>query len=247
MTVRASMADLIARTRRMTGDPSGTPATYSAWQATHAFAIGDQRRPNPANGHFYRVTVPGTSGGSQPTFPTDGGSVIDGTAVWTDQGLIPSGTSTFTDQDIQDALDARRTDVVEAQLRTRPSFTQTSLVIFADYFAPRRFWEDSVVLKDHRGAVLTPDTADLTAGHWTFTAGQALPVYITGSFYDLYGAAQAICEEWAAIVARDFDFSTDQQDFSRSQKSAGLLAIAREYARKAVMPGPRPGWRSLDW
>lgn len=157
------------------------------------------------------------------------------------------GSQQFADDDIQDALDARRTDVVEAQLRVRPSFTQTSLVIFVDFFAPRRYWEDSVALANYQGHALTPDSADLTAGHWTFVAGTAIPVYITGSFFDLYGSAQALLEQWASSVAREFDFATDGQSFNRSQKREGLLMAAREFARKAIQPGARPAWRSLDW
>lgn len=244
---RSSMAALITQLRSMIGDPATAAATYSAWQASHAYVLGDYRRPTVANGHFYRVLVAGTSGASQPTFPTNGGSVIDGTAAWADQGVIPAGSQTFSDDEIQTALDARRTDVVEAQLRTRPSFTQASLIVYVDFFAPRRFWEDSVVLQNYLGAILTPDTADLTAGHWSFTAGTSIPVYITGSFYDVFGSAQVLCEEWAAKVAREFDFGTDQQSFNRSDKAKGLLAVAREYARKAIAPGARPAWRSLDW
>lgn len=160
----------------------------------------------------------------------------------------PEGdTQTFADDDLQMALDERRTDVVEAQMRVRPSFSDTSLVVYHDYFAPRPWWEDSVVLHDTHGTVLTPDTADLVAAHWTFTAGQAQPVYITGSFYDMYGSAQGVLETWAAKVAREFDFGTDQQTFDRTGKREGLLAVAREYARKARQPGARPAWRSADW
>lgn len=158
-----------------------------------------------------------------------------------------TGTPVFSDDQIQDVLDERRTDVVEAQLRTRPSFTSPGLVVFTDYFSPRRHWEGSPVLKDHTGTTLTPTTSDLIAGHWTFSGGQAQPVYITGSFYDLYGSAQALLERWAAAVAREFDFATDQQSFDRTGKRDGLLAAARVYARKAVPPAERPAWRSLDW
>lgn len=157
----------------------------------------------------------------------------------------PSGT-TFDDDAVQAALDERRTDVVEALLRTRPSFAGSS-VVYHDYFAPRRWWEASVVLHDTHGTVLTPTTSDLIAGHWTFGSGQAQPVYLTGSFYDVYGTAQGLLESWAATVAPEFDFATDQQTFNRSQKREGLLAVAREFARKAIPPGRRPSWRSADW
>ena len=146
----------------------------------------------------------------------------------------------FSDQELQDSLDERRTDVVQAALGYRGSGPVTDIV------APRRWWEDGVILTSG-GDALTPDTSDLIAGHWTFTDGVALPVYITGSFYDLYGTAQAVCEAWAAKVAREFDFATDQQSFDRTGKREGLLKVAREFARKAVPPGRMPAWRSSDW
>jgi hypothetical protein len=240
---RSSMSALIAHLRTLVGDPSGTPTTYSAWQSAHAYVVGDARIPTVANGRWYRVIVAGTSAVSEPTFPTNGGSVIDGTVVWEDQGVIPSGTAQFTDDELQDALDERRMDVTEAQLRT----VQTLAGTYTDYSAPRRWWEDSVVLKDGDGTTLSPDTEDLIAGRWTFTAGQARPVFITGAYYDLYGTASGVLETWAAAAAREFDFATDQQTFNRSQKREGLMATAREYARRAIQPGARPGWRSLDW
>lgn len=69
----------------------------AAWQATHAYSEDDLVRPIVANGHFYKCTTAGTSGGSAPAFPTNGGTVGDGIGalVWTDQGLIgqaPTGT-----------------------------------------------------------------------------------------------------------------------------------------------------------
>lgn len=156
------------------------------------------------------------------------------------------GTQVFTDDQVQDALDDRRTDVVEALLRTRPSFAG-SAVVYHDYFAPRRQWEDSVVLYGATGTVLTPTSADLIAGHWTFASGQAQPVYITGSFYDVNGSAATLLQSWAAKVSPEFDFATDQQSFNRSQKREGLLAVALELTRTSMPPGRRPAWRSADW
>lgn len=150
----------------------------------------------------------------------------------------------FEDVDIQGFLDERRTDVVEAQLRYRP---RTGVALYTDFIAPRGWWEGSVALTDSGGNALTPDTSDLVAGRWTFTDGVAVPVFISGSFYDMYGAAQAVCEAWAAKVAREFDFGTDQQTFDRTGKREGLLKVAREFARKAVPPGRMPAWRGVDW
>jgi hypothetical protein len=59
-----------------------------AWTATTAKVVGDVVRPTTANGRWYVATVAGTTAGTQPTFPTNGGTVVDGTVTWQDMGLI---------------------------------------------------------------------------------------------------------------------------------------------------------------
>jgi hypothetical protein len=63
-----------------------TAATAPRWQASFAYTAGQVVRPATANSHLYSCTTAGTSGSSQPAFPTGGGTVGDGTAVWTDTG-----------------------------------------------------------------------------------------------------------------------------------------------------------------
>jgi hypothetical protein len=61
----------------------------SAWAATTAYSLNDYRKPTAVNvnGHFYIVTTAGTSGGSEPTWPTAHNStVVDGTVTWTEVG-----------------------------------------------------------------------------------------------------------------------------------------------------------------
>jgi hypothetical protein len=54
-----------------------------AWAGTTAYAVGDKIVDT---GHLYVVTVAGISGASEPTWPTTGGTVVDGTATWKDLG-----------------------------------------------------------------------------------------------------------------------------------------------------------------
>ena len=58
----------------------------TAWAASTAFAVGDIRRASTTqnSGLIFKCTTAGTSGSSQPTWPTDIGSLItDNTVVWT--------------------------------------------------------------------------------------------------------------------------------------------------------------------
>lgn len=66
-----------------------TPPT--TWADLTAYALGTIISPT-AGTHFYRCTVAGTSGATEPTWKTDGTTNTDGTATWIDAGLkvIPS-------------------------------------------------------------------------------------------------------------------------------------------------------------
>lgn len=59
----------------------------TAWAASTAYAVGAIIRPSSGNGHLYRCVTAGTSGASEPTWPTASGKdVTDNTAVWTEIG-----------------------------------------------------------------------------------------------------------------------------------------------------------------
>jgi hypothetical protein len=63
----------------------------SVWQASHDYALDDLCRPTGpnANGHYYKVTTDaGSSGATEPTWPTGSGvTVVDGGITWTEQGV----------------------------------------------------------------------------------------------------------------------------------------------------------------
>lgn len=58
------------------------------WVMSTAYSLGDYVEPTTPNGFVYECTTAGTSGGSEPTWPTTGigTTVSDGTAVWTFKG-----------------------------------------------------------------------------------------------------------------------------------------------------------------
>ncbi|HEY6253220.1 MAG TPA: hypothetical protein VI685_24965 [Candidatus Angelobacter sp.] len=86
--------------------PSGNLDPYSMrpvgarWQANTSYLVGEVVTPasggTVGNGHTYRCTTAGTSGGSQPSFPTGAAQTVnDGTVVWTENtATLASTTST---------------------------------------------------------------------------------------------------------------------------------------------------------
>lgn len=55
----------------------------TTWTLSNAYTVGQAVIPTSANGYLYICTTAGTSGSTQPTWPTIVGStVVDGTAVW---------------------------------------------------------------------------------------------------------------------------------------------------------------------
>lgn len=58
------------------------------WVTATAYSLGDYVEPTTPNGFVYECTTAGTSGGSEPSWPTSGigTTVADGTAVWTFKG-----------------------------------------------------------------------------------------------------------------------------------------------------------------
>lgn len=52
------------------------PQNVSTWVASHAYGVGAYVKPTTRNGHVYRVTVAGTSGASQPSWPTTNDATV---------------------------------------------------------------------------------------------------------------------------------------------------------------------------
>jgi len=75
------------------------PGTPTAWAATHAYLLGVRVMGSGGGAtHSYEVTVAGTSAGSEPTWPTTGGTVTDGGVTWTDRGVYSATPLTNTRQ-----------------------------------------------------------------------------------------------------------------------------------------------------
>jgi hypothetical protein len=65
--------------------PFGTVSieTNLAWKASTSYSIGNYVSPSPGNGFYYFATTAGSSGSSQPTFPTTfAATVVDSGVTW---------------------------------------------------------------------------------------------------------------------------------------------------------------------
>jgi len=70
--------------------------SFSTWQANTSYSLGKLVKPTAgSNRFFYECTTAGTSGATEPTWPTtDGATVTDGTVVWTARkGITIDGLS----------------------------------------------------------------------------------------------------------------------------------------------------------
>lgn len=143
------------------------------------------------------------------------------------------GTANYWDADqIEQVLDRHRVDVVRHHLYSEATYIGGGSVTYVLHRSQYGNLESGTALVvedsvgDDRGTATY--AADLQRGDFTFTTDQAGTVlYLTGRSYDTNAAAAELLEEWAASESRSFDFQTDGQSFSRSQKAQGLRDQAR--------------------
>lgn len=144
----------------------------------------------------------------------------------------------FSGDELQTFLDAYRMKHNQAHLQPIPTTEEGGSVLYYEFRAGISDWESAATLYDNQFAEI--DSADYTqdaqAGTWTFTVGMSTPlVCVTGSTYDLYGAAADALEAWAAKLSRKADFSDGDLDLKRSQMAKSLRENARQFrARQRV-------------
>lgn len=145
--------------------------------------------------------------------------------------LIGDNAGTLlTDDEIEGALDARRKEYryVRLEFAADPSPVGAMTKVF---YADREHWEKDAALYDAGYELIDPGdySADYLIGRWEFTSPKTPPVFIVGKSYDMYGSAADLVETLIALQRAQYDFSSGDQSFKRSQQIVHLSTLAAQY------------------
>lgn len=137
----------------------------------------------------------------------------------------PAGVSSrYSDEQIQDALDDNRLDVEDEPLESRMDNTQ--------FLATEGWWEANAVLSDESGTV-SPTSSNWRRGAWSFLVAHSSPLTITGSVYDVYGAAADMLDLWVSSMAMEVEqFTADGLTVKRGGRS-NLQTLASQYRMRS--------------
>jgi len=141
-----------------------------------------------------------------------------------------ASTQTFTDDELEDMLDAHCQRYDQAEMIPVETINATTLEYeYLAYGMRVGYWEGSPVIQDADLATLTPSASDLIRGRWTLTTSQDPPCYITGTAYDIYGAAADAIETMAAKRMLGYDDLNSRFSRPRSQDIAAMHRVAERY------------------
>ncbi len=163
------------------------------WVAATAYVLLDYVQPATPNNNFtYRCTTAGTSGGSEPTFPTTaGGTVNDNGVVWTavapdyeyaldvagehtflkkvnrNPFVIPNSVKVSSFPDDGDGFTGTATDAVSAAIRTIQVFFEQSVADNAQALAIAKTHIENYRLRNETGSGEVPMNVGAETGDWT--------------------------------------------------------------------------------
>ncbi len=152
-----------------------------------------------------------------------------------DIGDAPGLTQQFTDVQIQDALDLYRTDYINDLLVARPTYSGGTILYLNYYSNGITDWESDYTLWQYLYHQVTDDTtqSEPLTGHWVFAATTLPPIFIRGKAYDVNLANWKLCMRWASVLARQYNFTSDGQSFSRNQAYQAMVNQANIFKKQA--------------
>lgn len=153
---------------------------------------------------------------------------------------LAGGETYWSDDQLQDALDAARTDVRRELLTIQPDYVGGS-VEYHDYYWQHADVEElesgsaAWLLADSSGAEIGTAlyTVNYRAQHIRFDASTGGTSYfLSYRSFDLERAAAEVWETKAAHVSTRYDVSSDNHSLKRSQLREGFLQMAKIHRRR---------------
>ncbi|MEM0173540.1 MAG: hypothetical protein QXI16_03425, partial [Sulfolobaceae archaeon] len=148
---------------------SGTSnqTTYPTWAASTAYAIGATVVPTTANGYYYKCTTAGTSGSTQPTWTTTvGGTVTDGTVVWTCYAITTTNwNSTIGSITVDGTVVWQAVSLTNGLLTISPSLTGSCVAVWNG----RLFIANGRIINYSAAGSFIDFTANDNGGYFTVT------------------------------------------------------------------------------
>lgn len=148
----------------------------------------------------------------------------------------------YSDQQIQDALDANRTDLWNAPLEPQGTIGFGGTITYTHFYAQVGNIEKDAILYDAQytalSGTLAPGTADYRRGYFNFAGsatspyGPQRPVSIVGHAYQVPQAALSLVNQWAASVKAQIEYSDPNFTIKLGQQYGNLQALAGSIASK---------------
>lgn len=180
-----------------------------AWTATTKKYLGDVVKKTVDNGYRYKCTVAGTTGGTEPTWPTTiGNTVADGSVTWTCVAIadnIGEGSFNYYQEDVNDTPNKIVVKYTDQEIRENMALISTSIIAGTpitsiSYSDIKGAFPTSFPWTGYIGAETFSVTADsgtaLTISSWT-----PLKTYPKG--YLIFQGAQTFPTETA--IYHDYD------------------------------------------
>jgi hypothetical protein len=146
--------------------------------------------------------------------------------------------SYWTDGQIEQVLDRHRVDIFRERLERQPTYDGSGTVTYTVHYSGYGNLEAGTALVIEDSSGVNRGSATYSVDHQTGriefvndVAGTTL--YMTARSFDPFGAAAEVLEGWATSLSRQFDFTTDGQSFSVSQKAKAMRDQAREIRKRA--------------
>lgn len=204
------------------------PVFYDPWRTATSVAAGVYIRPTTANGKLYECTTAGTTGSTEPTWPTTiGNTVADGTAVWTCRaGATHDGVIRF------DGIDPSRLDTTafkawadwcDGLVPNGSGGTEKRCLFDGGFDSETTLWEAALKVCASARAILVWNGINLTVVHDT-TRSTAAQLFSVGNI-----GADKFRETFLPMVERaseiEVDFTSKDRDYERDKLTVINTAI----------------------